>query len=285
MSKLQTSIYTAIIVIFSVVTSLFILKAPQILEPRRVLYINNTTALFNDGNFEEGLFNLKKAEFIKKDDKTNLLHGMYSFNSEDYSDALPYLDDLSSKNAIYWSGTSYLKLLQGDKAASKFEKLIESEDKESYRENLLQAYLLDGKLDKAVKFSRESNKIYKNNSSFLRVMNFFTLSSVNIQKQALFYLENANWLLQNNYYKSAINMSNKALILFPQYRGAYLVKGDAELSSDNNDSAINNFNKAIKIDPAYYFSYLKLAEALQKTGDIQGKEDALEKARLFGYKD
>ncbi|OIP24327.1 hypothetical protein AUK11_03545 [bacterium CG2_30_37_16] len=285
MSKLQISLYATIIVIFSGTISLFILKAPRMLEPRRELYINNASSLFNDSNFEEGLFSLKKAEFIKKDDKTNLLHGMYSFQREDYASAIQYLDNLSSKDAIYWSGTSYLKLFRVDKAAPKFEKLIKIEDNESHRENLLQAYLLDGKLDKAVNFSIESNKIYKNNSLFARVMNFFTLSSVNIQKQANFYLENANWLLQNNYYKAAINMSNKALILFPQYRDAYLIKGDAELSSDNNDFSIKSFNKAIEIDPAYYFSYLKLAEALQKSGDIQGKEDALEKARIFGYQD
>lgn len=74
------------------------------------------------------------------------------------------------------------------------------------------------------------------------------------------------------HYEEAIEATNQAISLYPEYADAYCTRAKAYSAKEENDQAIQDLNKAVSLKPNY-------AEALFQRGTIYQKQNKLDNAK------
>ncbi|HBG82155.1 TPA: hypothetical protein DDW69_04980 [candidate division CPR2 bacterium] len=267
-----------ILIVFAKQQSLSPLKKAQ------GAYLSKATTLIDAGEFEKAEIELNKAEFLGRNEKTNQIEGRYYFRQKDYTKALTYLERSAvTPESKEFLGITYIKLSKYDEARNVFKSLIAKEDTEKRREYYLQSILSNGESELGLEESNIALEIYPLNALFKKYAELLNDIEGKSSETAYDYLLNANWFLENNYPKTALNLIQKSKIALPAYRDAYLVEAECYNNLGDADASIGSLKTAAEIDNYYYLTHVKLSEAYQKIGDMKRKEESLTRAKLLGY--
>ncbi len=90
---------------------------------------------------------------------------------------------------------------------------------------------------------------------------------------------------RNQKLNEAIAFLDRATAIHPNYKNAYLLKGNCQFYLDKFDEAIQSFNLALQVDPNYAEARKNLAVAYRDGGKFEGQQrNNLAKAKEYLYK-